>query len=154
MGNARIEIKVGEIEFSGEGEQVWVAEQLDKILAKAEDLVVLAPTPGAGSASNEDGQKHRPMGGDDEIAAKPLPTFLAEKQANKSQVQKFLATAVWLEAKGKNRLQTSDVSKALKDANQSKLGNPSETLNKNVAKGYCEKDGKQFFVTQEGKDSL
>jgi len=51
-------------------------------------------------------------------------------------------------------LTTGDVSKALKDSNQSRLGNPSQCLNDNVSKGYCEKDGKQFFVTQEGKVSL
>jgi len=27
-------------------------------------------------------------------------------------------------------------------------------LNKNVAKGHCEKDGKDFFVTTEGETSL
>jgi hypothetical protein len=46
------------------------------------------------------------------------------------------------------------VSKALNDANQKRLGNPAECLNQNVAKGYCEKDGKQFFVTDDGKSSL
>jgi len=32
MSEAKIEIKVGQIEFSGQGEQEWVAKQLDKIL--------------------------------------------------------------------------------------------------------------------------
>ena len=154
MSEARIAIKIGEIEFSGEGEQGWVAEQLDKVMAKAHDLVVLAPSTARPPAPKPDDGKHQPMSGDGEIAAKPLPKFLAEKQATKNQVQKFLATSVWLEAKGKNRLSTGDVSKALKESNQTKLGNPSECLNKNVGKGFCEKDGKQFFVKQEGKDSL
>lgn len=49
---------------------------------------------------------------------------------------------------------TSDVTKALKDSNQTRLGNPSDSLNQNVTKGYCEKDGKEFYVTEEGKNSL
>ena len=71
------------------------------------------------------------------------------------QNEKFLAAAIWVEAKsGKNRLKTADVSSALKNANQTKINNPSETLNQNVTKGFCEKEGKDFFVTQEGRDHL
>jgi hypothetical protein len=32
MAEAKIEIKVGAVSFSGEGESKWLAEQLDKIL--------------------------------------------------------------------------------------------------------------------------
>lgn len=151
MSEAKIEIKVGEIAFSGQGEQDWVAKQLDKILAQAEKLIELAPSQ---DENNQDGDGHKPMGKDKSIAKQTLPAFLQEKNAGRNQIKKFLATAVWLEAKGQNRLQTSDVTKALKDANQSRLGNPADCLNKNVSKGYCEKDGKQFFVTDDGKKSL
>ena len=65
-----------------------------------------------------------------------------------------MATAAWLEAKGQNRLATKDISSALKNASQSRLANASDALAKNVGKGYCEKEGKQFFVTQEGKEHL
>ncbi|RKY83799.1 hypothetical protein DRQ11_12510, partial [candidate division KSB1 bacterium] len=83
-----------------------------------------------------------------------LPVFLNEKDATKNQLNKFLATAIWLHAKGKNRLKTSDITAALKDAQQTRLGNPSDCLNKNVKKGYIEKDGTEFFVTQEGRSFL
>lgn len=151
MSEAKIEIKIGEIQFSGEGDQAWIAEQLDKILAQAEKLVKLAPKA---SSEGEEDASHKPMGEDSGIAKMTLPSFLNEKGASKNQVKKFLATAVWLEAKGKNRVQTTDVAKALKDSNQSKLANPSDCLNKNVSKGHCEKDGTDFFVTEEGKKSL
>jgi hypothetical protein len=90
---------------------------------------------------------------DQTIAGKPLATFLREKSVGDNQTKKFLATAVWLEAKGQTRLQTGNVTKALSD-NQSRLGNPSQCLADNVKQGYCECDKKQFFVTTEGKDSL
>jgi len=150
MSEAKIEIKIGQIEFSGNGQQEWVAKQLDKILAKAEDLITLAPPPEQPAGDN----KHKPMKKDLSIAEKTLPSFLSEKNATKSQIKKFLATAVWLEAKGEKRLSTGDITRALKDSNQSRLGNPSDCLNKNVSKGFCEKDGREFFVTQEGKKSL
>jgi hypothetical protein len=139
--------------FSGQGEQEWVAKQLDKILAQAETLIQLAP---AESEGDGDGDKNtqKPMGKDAAIAKKTLPAFLQEKNATTKQVKKFLATAVWLKAKGQSRLATGDVTKALNDANQKHLGNPADCLNQNVSKGYCEKDGKQFFVTDDGKNSL
>lgn len=152
MSEASVEIRIGEITFSGQGESAWLAEQLDKILDRAADLLTVAPQqPTNGAATKE--ERHQPMATDEAIAKKTLPGFLKEKNA-KSQVDKFLVTAVWLEAKGQNRMTTADVSKALKDSNQSRLSNPSDCLNQNVGKGYCEKDGRQFFVTQDGKDSL
>ncbi|MGE0115241.1 MAG: hypothetical protein AB7T07_10215 [Steroidobacteraceae bacterium] len=151
MSESKIEIRIGQITFSGQGEQDWVASQLDKILAQAEKLIQLAPAPDEADGS-ENG--HKPMGKDVGIAKKTLPAFLQEKNAKTQQVKKFLATAVWLEAKGQSRLLTSDVTKALSDANQKRLGNPADCLNQNVSKGNCEKDGKQFFVTDDGKNSL
>jgi len=151
MSESKIEIQIGQITFSGEGDQKWLAEQLDKILAQAEKLIQLAPE------SNDTGDMNagrRPMGKDSSIAEKTLPAFLQEKDATSSQIKKFLATAVWLEAKGQNRVQTGEVTRALKDANQKRLSNPADCLNKNVRKGYCEKNGKQFFVTDGGRNSL
>ena len=43
MSEARIEFSIGAISFVGEGDQDWVAAQLDKILDKAPDLVKLTP---------------------------------------------------------------------------------------------------------------
>lgn len=151
MSEAKVEIKVGQIAFSGQGEQDWVAKQLDKILVQAEKLIQLAPVP---NNDGHNGDAPKPMGKDLSIQKKTLPSFLQEKAATTNQVKKFLSTAVWLEAKGKSRLQTSEITKALKDANQTRLGNPADCLNRNVSKGYCEKDGNQFFVTEDGKNSL
>jgi hypothetical protein len=121
------------------------------ILAQAEKLVQLVPKP---PDEGEDKQGHKPMGSDSAIAKMTLPSFLNEKGALKNQTKKFLATAVWLEAKGKTRIKTTDVGRALKDSNQSRLANPSDCLNKNVSKGFCEKDGSEFFVTDDGKKSF
>jgi hypothetical protein len=91
---------------------------------------------------------------DSNAANQTLAKFLRDKNAANNQVRKFLATAVWLQAKGKNRLTTADVTRSLKESNQSRLSNPADCLNKNVSKGFCEKDGKEFFVTTEGLASL
>lgn len=148
MAEAKITLKIGEIEFSGEGEEKWIEKQLDKIFDKAEELIAIAPSQQSKSNS------HNPMGNDPAIAKKALSTFLQEKGATTNQTKKFLATSAWLEAKGQNRLKTGDVTKALKDSQQNKLKNPSQTLADNIKKGYIEKDGDQYFVTEEGKKSL
>lgn len=158
MADARVEFSIGTISFMGEGDKSWVAEQLDKILSQANELAGIAPAATTALSSQSPSPmglgEHQPMQPDSTIAQKTLPTFLNEKGAAKSQVKKFLATAVWLESKGRSRISPKEVTQALKDANQSRLGNPSDCLAKNIAKGYCERDGREFFVTQEGKDSL
>lgn len=150
MSDTKIQVKIGAIEFSGEGEKEWLAAQLDKLLAHAPKL--LANAIDAPTAGKDNGQA--PIQEDSGIASKTLVAFLQEKNATTVQVRKFLATAVWLESKGNKRLDTRDVVHALKDANQSRLGNPADCLNQNVGKGFCEKDGGAFFVTVEGKKSL
>lgn len=151
MSESKIEIKIGEIKFSGEGEPAWLSEQLDKILGKAEDLIALAPPK---ITQNTSMHQEADLAGRNEISSKPLATWLREKNAETSQTVKFLATSVWLEAKGQNRLQTKDITAALSNANQRRLGNASDSLSKNITKGFCEKEGNQFYVTEEGKRSL
>lgn len=150
MADAKIGITIGTITFHAEGEQKWVSDQLDKLLENAKTLATIVPP----SKKSDAAGSHIPIEADPDIASKPLATYLKEKSATKSQVQKFLATAVWFESKGNARVSTSDVTKALKDSNQTRIGNPADCLNKNVKKGFCEKDGDKFFVTTEGKESL
>jgi hypothetical protein len=149
MPETKIQFKLGAIEFSGEGDKEWLAAQLDKLLANAPKLLSVGSPPQAPAA---DGQA--PIQEDAGIASKTLVAFLQEKNASTVQVRKFLGTSVWLESKGKKRLDTRDVVRALKDAKQTRLGNPADCLNQNVGKGLCEKDGDTFFVTLEGKKSL
>jgi hypothetical protein len=148
MSNAKIEIKVGAVEFSGEGEQGWVANQLERVLKAAPSIVGATP-----HRQDKSGEAHDPR---DQLPSnsQTLASFLRDRGASTNQVKKFLATATWLQTRGKKRLSTADITRALKDSNQTRLGNPADCLNKNVAKGHCEKDGKEFFVTTEGMTSL
>jgi hypothetical protein len=147
MAEAKVQIKLGMIEFSGEGEEKWVAEQLDKVLAQASDLLRLSLAVGTGK-----------KGGGDDIPPletnDPLATFLKSKGVGTNQIKRFLATAIWLSGKGSKMLSTGDVTKALRDNLQPKLTNPSDALNKNISKGFCEKAGRQFFVTPDGFASM
>lgn len=149
MSDSKIQIKVGNVEFSGEGNQEWLTSQLDKILERAFELIVIEPKTHNGISVSNDEVKDKIAGNGSRSSS--LVSFLKENNATVQQVKKYLATAAFLQINGKHRLNTSDVVEALKNANQSRLGNPSDCLNQNVKKGHCEKDGgKDFFVTVDG----
>lgn len=155
MSDSKIQIKVGIVEFSGEGNQDWLAAQLDKILDKVPELLKIElanPTNagGRGSGVNNPGATLNPSGG------KPsnLPAFLKDKGATTIQTRKFLAVAAFIQLNGKDRLTTADVSSLLSKTSQTKINNPADTLNKNVGKGFCIKEGNSFYVTPEGFSEL
>ena len=153
MATAKIEFTLGTITFSGEGEENWISDQLDKILQNAPALIKIAleAQPIGHPTALTSGQV-RPSS-DDAISSQTLPNFLRAKNAT-TQVKKYLATAIWLHAKGNSRLSTTEVNKALRGCNQSRLTNPSACLNDNARQGYIQKEGRQFFVTDEGRQSL
>lgn len=157
MADSKIEIKVGSISFSGEGSGDWLSKQLDKVLAKIPELVAVAPPetpangntgggnpPAAGGAQPQHGR-----------ASGTLAAFLKAKNANDSQTRKFLATAVWLhDAEHKDRVRTKDITEALSIHKQGSLTNASSCLAENAKRGHCVREGRLFYVTDEGRDTL
>jgi hypothetical protein len=150
MATAKIEIRLGAIDFKGEGEEKWLENQLDKILQQAPELIKVAPMDEAGKNNDTEQETDSPK----KAGTITLAKFITDKNVGANQVKRFLTTAVWLFFRGNKKPTTSDVTKALKDNHQARLSNPAESLNKNVKKGYCEKDGKQFFITPDGFKSL
>jgi hypothetical protein len=153
MADAKIEIKVGSVSFSGEGDGKWLSEQLDKVIEKLPELANVAPAESEGDRGGGH-EKHIRKGKKGNIGT--LAAFLKEKNASGNQVKKFLATAVWLhDSTGQDRVTTGEVKTALKNFNQVKLTNAANCLNQNVGKGHSEKDGSSgFFVTEAGRTSL
>lgn len=154
MSNSKFELRIGDFSFSGEGEQEWLSKELDKVLEKSHALSEISAklTKSSSLMTVPDTPTNFVEG--NEISKKPLATFLKEKGATTNQNMKFLATAAWVMSKGKSKVATADVTKSLQDAQQSRLGNAAECLNQNVKKGYCEKTGKEFYVTEEGRSAL
>ena len=148
MPEARLEITVGSTKFAGEGSETWLSAELEKFLSELPNLSALPPSltePEVTGAASVPGQK----------PTVTLPTYLQDTQSTANQVRKFIATAIWLQDKnGGVEIRAADVAKALRDSMQAKLANPSDALNKNVEKGYCEKTVSGFFVTSEGRASL
>ena len=149
MADAKIEIKVGAVSFSGEGDGKWLSEQLDKIIEKLPELANVAPELPGGSG---DGDGKSPA---TKKAKGTLASFLNAKNVKTNKTRKFLATAVWLhDSSGNNRLATGAVKKALRQNNQGSVGNASQCLVQNVKAGFIAKEGKQFYVTDEGRTQI
>lgn len=122
----------------------WVAEKLDVPTISASKL----PSAGGG-AEKGDGAE----GQGREKFETSLGSHIRTKCKDGSQVLRFLVTADWLRRRGQS-LTSGAVAKALVDNQQSRLANPADCLNKNVAKGFCEKTKEGFFITPEGLKEL
>lgn len=146
MTNSKIEVTVGAVVFSGEGEASWLAEQLDKVLKAAPEIADVQSKPRGEQISN---------GGPDSQGkfSSTLASYIKEKDGGDSQVDRFLITADWLRRRG-TKLTTRVVTDALRDNHQKKLANPAHCLNQNVSKGYCEKTTDGFFITPDGLAKL
>jgi hypothetical protein len=182
MSEAKIDFSFENLHFSCEGDKNWVETQLNQVLNRipglykplvADTTEKAVPTPVESVTEGilvenlyEDDLKQKVKRGRkpkisataepivDEPAGDPLLSFLKEKNADKNQVKKFLAAAVYLHAQGEERFSTPLVSKSLKEASIEKLINASDCLNKNEKKGFCIKDGKDFILTEEGIRSI
>ena len=176
MAESKIDFSFDGLHFCCEGDKDWVESQLNQILSripglnKSELFVRSEKTiPGvsreilagkvSASGKKENSRNGRKQKTDTTSKAEgssgdPLYEFLKEKNADKNQVKKFLATAVFLHSQGVEKLSTPMISKLLKSSHIEKLINASDCLNKNEKKGFCIKDDKEFILTESGIRSI
>lgn len=180
MAEAKIDFSFDNLHFSCEGDKDWVETQLNQVLNRISGLskpesfiksekvrpssntVVADDTSISDVAVAEEREKGK-RGRKPKVATEPLvevPSgdplfeFLKDKNADKNQVKKFLATAVFMHSQGGEKFSTPMVSKALKASHIEKLINASDCLNKNEKKGFCIKDEKEFILTDAGIRSI
>ena len=176
MAESKIDFSFENLHFSCEGGQDWVEMQLNQMLSRIPGLnmaelfvnsKIAKSTPGQNiparklfGTEKKEGPKNRirnksaSMLTNYEYSIDPLMEFLKEKDADKNQVRKFLATAVYLHSKGGEKFATPMVSKLLKSTHIEKLINASDCLNKNEKKGFCIKEDKEFILTEAGIRSI
>jgi hypothetical protein len=154
MSASKLKLQYSGFVFEAEGEPSWIESQLEKFNSRVDSLRATTTQPN-GNANTQIAPAT--------VAVNPPPSgapvgnlasFLIAKSATVNQVRKFLVTAEWLHQKGTQVITTTMVAKALSDYRQSRLGNPSDCLGKNIGKGYCEKTEGGFFVTPEGRASI
>ena len=145
--HGKIELNIGDVSFTGEGNQDWLDSQITKVIEAIGSGQIGGPSRG-GSPSTDVPET-------EPLTTVSLATYLKDTGGDSSQAQRFLATAGWLKTRGEKKLTTSLISRAIRDNQQSRLSNPSDCLNRNVSKGHCEKnpDG-SFYVTPEGLKQL
>ena len=141
----KIRIKVGAVEVEYEGPEAFLNKKLPELISQLQSLATQVPE----SVPASESEQHEASSN-----VGTLASFLKSCKVGNNATRKFLATAEWLHRRGTKRLATGDVKKALSDAHQSVPKNVSQCLNTNVSSGYCEKDGKNFYVTDEGRGSL
>jgi hypothetical protein len=148
MARSSVTLAYGTVSFAAEAEdENWLSQQLDKFLELAKTL--------PHHAANTSAAAKVPNGlNDSEKFNGTLAGHLKAKRGETNQNRRFLATADWLRLRGNEKLNTAMVTKALGDNHQKRLGNSSECLNQNVAKGFCEKAGDGFFITPDGLGEL
>ena len=143
---ACLEVDFGGFKFHAEGSSAWVDEKYDVFVSQMKSMSIDPAKP-----KNSSGNK----GTDSDVQdVGPLALFLKAKNVGSNQNDRFLATAIWLKLQGQTIIKTAGVTKALAEAQQQRLGNPADVLNKNVKKGYCVKNGDGFYVTPEGVSHL
>ena len=180
MAESKIDFSFDNLHFSCEGDKDWVETQLNQILNRIPGLNKVESSlksetvkPSSGKVESENnliveipaalGKEKSRRGRKPKVVVEPLveePSgdplfeFLKEKNADKNQVKKFLATAVYLHSQGMEKFSTPIVSKTLKASHIEKLINASDCLNKNEKKGFCIKDEKEFILTEMGIRSI
>ena len=138
----KIELTIGDVSFAGKGDQDWLDQQIRM-------LIDVATREKTSSSADDVSPKPEPKQ-NETVSTGSLASYLRAKGADSVQLQRFLATAGWLYHRGTRDLTTRAVSKTLQENQQKRLSNASDCLNKNVARGFCEKTASGFFVTPEG----
>lgn len=116
MSDSKIQVKVGIVEFSGEGNQDWLAKQLDKILDKIPELLKIE----VGDSTNKNSQNNnsgsgRSSGGGTISGLSVLN--IAGKLSNKSGSDLVIIAAAFLHfVEGKTSFTRDDISSAMKKA--------------------------------------
>lgn len=153
MSDVKIQIKIWNLEFSGEGNSDRLEKQIDKILQKTPQLNQEQTEPAQHIPSQAISNNQITKWGN---ALWTLPTFLKEKNALDNRNLKFLATAAFLHLSGRHRVTRIDITTALKNASQKPIPSKDMSLvmQRVISKGYCAKDGKELYVTTEGYEHL
>lgn len=113
MSNSKIQVKVGIVEFSGEGNQEWLAAQLDKILEKVPELLKIEV--GTSNIGSDSGQKPNTQQSANKSNLSVLN--IAGKLSSKSGGDLVIAAAAYLHfVEGKATFTRDDISLNMKKA--------------------------------------
>ncbi|MFN8251578.1 MAG: hypothetical protein U0V75_06815 [Ferruginibacter sp.] len=132
MSDSKIQVKVGIVEFSGEGNQDWLAKQLDKILDKVPELLKIEVGDSANQTNQNNNNSGSNSGGGHSISGLSVLN-IAGKLENKSGSDLVIIAAAFLHfIENKPTFTRDDISSAMKKATgvykESYMGNLTKYL--------------------------
>ena len=133
MSDTKISIKVGHVEFSGEGNEKWLSEQLDKILVKVPELLRIEISETKTAASNTQIPTNKQKNSHSNVSYDGLNlsiTNIASKLSVKSGADLVLAAGCFLKfVDQKPAFTREDILKTIKAA----TGYYKENMSKNLS---------------------
>jgi hypothetical protein len=155
MSDSKIQFKIGIIEFSGEGNQDWLALQLDKILDKVPELVKIE-MPIASKIDPGDATKNEV---DNSTMSSLSVLNIAGKLSSKSGGDLVIAAAAYLHfVKGKTSFTREDITTNMKKATgihkNSFLANLTTTLAGLEKNGALLKNGNSYSLNAKKVNEL
>lgn len=153
MSDSKINVKVGIVEFSGEGNQDWLAKQLDKILEKIPELLKIEV--GNPPLGNIDGQN----GGTKQVNNSLSVLNIAGKLSSKSGGDLVIAASAFLHfVEKKPNFSRDDISLNMKKATgiykDSFLANLTTTLAGMEKNGSLLKNGNTYSLSTSKVNEL
>lgn len=147
MSDSKIQVKVGIVEFSGEGNQDWLAKQLDKILDKVPELLKIE----VGDSSNKNNNNGGGSGSGGGTISGLSVLNIAGKLNSKSGSDVAIAAAAYLHfVEGKAVFSRDDLSSAMKKATGlykgSMLANLTGTLAQLEKNGTFNKSSNSYSI--------
>lgn len=151
MIDSKIQVKVGIVEFSGEGNQDWLAQQLDKILEKVPELLKIEVASTVNSHF-DDSQSYSKNGNGNGVAVSNLSILnIAGKISAKTGSDLAIVAAAYLHfVLGKTTFSRDDISTNMKSATgifkQTFIKNLTSTLSRLEKGGYFLKAGSNYSL--------
>ena len=148
MSDSKIQIKVGIVEFSGEGNQDWLAAQLDKILEKVPDLLKMEIGDKENLLNTDVGSAATPSGNKINLSV----LNITGKLNSKSGGDLVVAASAYLHfVEGKSSYTREDISSNMKKATgiykNSFLANLTTTLAGMEKNGSLLKNGNTYSLS-------
>ena len=142
---------MAEIRFEGQNIKIEMVGSEEFLETRGQQIIVKLLALDSEVPSKKINLSEKPS---DSIPEENLAQYLKAFNG-KSEKIRFLAIAAFLQNNGLGRLETGDIIKALKQANQKPFTNTSDCKAKCIKEGSCAKDDKRtFYVTNLGFEML
>lgn len=154
QSNVTMRVRIGESEIEVTGPSDFVEKKIAEFQQKEKERTVFPSSASPKSAQVPTAEQQKTL---------PKGTSIAQffrKISPKTDVDRVLVAAYYLEKfRNQDNFTATEIKDTIRGAKIPPPGNPSESVNKNIKKGFImpsgDKDGKMAFVlTSDGEDTI